>query len=104
MIKENHLIDLNQPDRKCLVGPIVLKSFAVPISIPPTEPIAPNRKNYVDSTEQKSLAKIMRPEGFMDNPYIGDDGRDYHSLEALQRANQEYFDRMFPVRPNRRIE
>ena len=31
----------------------------------------------------------------MENPYIGKDGKDYHSVAALETTNREYHDRMF---------
>lgn len=36
---------------------------------------------------------IPRPVGYMDNPFIGDDGKDYHSPKALRAANQVHFAR-----------
>ena len=30
------------------------------------------------------------PQRIMENPYIGDDGKDYHSFEALEKANRRY--------------
>ena len=39
------------------------------------------------------IVDIKRPENWMENPYIGRDGRDYHTYEALQSANAE-FDRV----------
>ena len=39
---------------------------------------------------------IPRPEGYMKNPYIGKDGKDYHSPEVLAQANAEYLRRMHP--------
>ncbi|MBI2629116.1 hypothetical protein HYW74_03465 [Candidatus Pacearchaeota archaeon] len=36
------------------------------------------------------METIPRPEGYMENPYKGDDGRDYHNPEDLARANEEY--------------
>jgi hypothetical protein len=44
---------------------------------------------------------IPRPTGFMENPFIGKDGRDYHSYEALKEANEAYFERMFQEKPVR---
>ena len=35
---------------------------------------------------------------FMENPYIGRDGRDYNSLKALDRANIEWKRTMYPKR------
>ena len=42
---------------------------------------------------------IPRPEVFMVNPYIGKDGKDYHSFEALKQANAEYNAQMFQRKP-----
>lgn len=39
--------------------------------------------------------KIPRPSGFMENPYIGRDGRDYHSVKALGVANADYVRRTY---------
>ena len=36
---------------------------------------------------------IPRPEDHLENPFIGKDGGDYHDIEALQRANQEWYER-----------
>ena len=49
-----------------------------------------------------SIARgIPRPEGYMENPFIGKDGRDYHSAEALFQANKNWFERNNPKRiPN----
>lgn len=53
------------------------------------------------STNDKKLAwdekGPMRPEGWMENPYIGKDGKDYHSFEALKRANEEWTRQMFEL-------
>ena len=35
--------------------------------------------------------KVPRPTGYMDNNYIGDDGKDYHSTDALRAANEAHF-------------
>jgi len=40
--------------------------------------------------------RVPRPDRWMENPYIGKDGRDYHSFEALQQANAEHNEGMFP--------
>ena len=40
-------------------------------------------------------SKIPRPEGFVENPYIGKDGKDYHSIAALSQADTEYYRQMF---------
>jgi hypothetical protein len=37
---------------------------------------------------------IPRPKDWMENPYIGKDGRDYHTYEALDAANVEFNRRM----------
>lgn len=34
--------------------------------------------------------ETLRPEDWTDRPYIGKDGRDYHSLGALQEANRRW--------------
>lgn len=39
---------------------------------------------------------MERQKDYMENPYIGKDGRDYHTFEALEKANAEYFAMMFP--------
>ena len=56
-------------------------------------------------TNQKDLYReskeIPRPEGWMENPFIGKDGRDYHSVEALETANREYAERMFRIIPKK---
>lgn len=36
------------------------------------------------------IKDIPRPKDWMENPYIGKDGRDYHTLEALKVANAEF--------------
>ena len=43
--------------------------------------------------------RIPRPDGWMKNPYIGNDGRDYHGVEALRQANAEHNDRMYQKKP-----
>ncbi|QQG38818.1 MAG: hypothetical protein HYS32_04450 [Candidatus Woesearchaeota archaeon] len=44
--------------------------------------------------------RFIRPEGWMENPFIGRDGRSYHSHEALKEANKGYRERHF--RKNRK--
>jgi|SRR3989338_4320599 len=39
---------------------------------------------------------IPRPEGYMENPYKGKDGREYHTHEDLQAANAEVKRQLFP--------
>lgn len=33
---------------------------------------------------------LERPKDWMENPYIGKNGKDYHTVEALHAANEEY--------------
>lgn len=33
----------------------------------------------------------IRPVGYMENPFIGDDGKDYHSTDALHSSNDAHF-------------
>lgn len=33
----------------------------------------------------------IRQAGHMENPFIGDDGKDYHSTDALHAANETHF-------------
>lgn len=33
---------------------------------------------------------ILRPKGWTNNPYKGKDGKDYHTLEALQEADRRF--------------
>jgi len=33
----------------------------------------------------------IRPVGYMENPFIGNDGKDYHSTDALRTANEAHF-------------
>jgi len=47
-----------------------------------------------------TIKKIGRPEDYMENPYIGKDGRDYHTLEALMEANREQKRQLFPKNIN----
>lgn len=35
---------------------------------------------------------LPRPVDYMKNPFIGDDGKDYHSFDALKAANQAHFE------------
>ena len=42
-----------------------------------------------------------RPEGYMESPYIGKDGKEYHSVEALKCANDEWLRRMYPKNNSR---
>ncbi|MEK6887028.1 MAG: hypothetical protein AABW88_04295 [Nanoarchaeota archaeon] len=39
--------------------------------------------------------EIPRPIDFMQNPFIGRDGRDYQSYESLRQANEEHNARIF---------
>ena len=42
------------------------------------------------------IKDIERLKGYMEDPYIGKDRKYYYSFEALKRANEEYFNRMYP--------
>jgi hypothetical protein len=55
--------------------------------------------NGILKPEFVRTGRIPRPEGWMENPYIGKDGQDYHSVEALIQANADYNDRMFQKKP-----
>ncbi len=39
---------------------------------------------------------VFRPDNWMENPYKGKDGGDYHSVEALRTANTEWRLANFP--------
>ena len=46
----------------------------------------------IDKTFESSFKKggFIRPKEWMENPYIGEDRKDYHSEQALDAANKEY--------------
>ena len=50
----------------------------------------------------KRIEGIPRSEGWMKNPYLGKDGKDYHSVEELETANRNYCDRMFREIPEKK--
>jgi hypothetical protein len=51
----------------------------------PTYSIGKNEKHLIKEIPRRNIP----------NPYIGLDGRDYETLEALKQANEEYKRRMF---------
>lgn len=51
--------------------------------------------------DPKFIGGVPRPNDWMENPYIGEDGKSYHTLEAFRQANQDYFRRMNSVPVNK---
>ena len=50
---------------------------------------------FLTTIERVLRDEVVRPEGRMGNPYIGKDGKDYDSIEALEEANRQFHNRMF---------
>ena len=51
---------------------------------------SPDRKIDFLSPDPWAEGGILRPKDWNPNPYIGKDGQDYHSWEALQEADRRF--------------
>ena len=58
-------------------------------------------KNPNQRIEYIPNSSRIKRSGFMENPYIGKDGRDYHSIEALREANKMYNNSVYQKIPKR---
>ena len=53
-------------------------------------------KYQADDGTHYTISGVPRPLGYMENPYIGKDGRDYPTIDSFREANKRYIQQAYP--------